>query len=553
MAFAAASGTVGKVVGTAGKISDSAEGYKRAVIDSPFLAQDSTQSGNLTVELGELNPGTRVLDARMSVEGLPFQGLLSNLSGATATVSPVVYELTGKPGNGPSGDRAFIVDFGGLRSVLALSVKDAGISLILPWLGNDFSDKPIFTAGATLTEGSSRVGLTGLETTKLLVQVRGSSLPTAADFAERCRIRTGTLPTNLRASVNGRPPFWTSPGPLTEIVAVQGLAAELNAVASSLTEPAAVNLTLQTDTPGVVVAPAAQRVLVVQQTATASWGGAPSTEVVLQSLQPQEFEVPFVADKPQSWQIDRVELELSADFPPWRAYEGQVFGTSVRVGMKVDAQLSVARRIEFAQAAEVFGFALLVPADAVAEIRLDVMEEEEGGGPGAEPLAGADVQLVGGGGPDTRWHEVVLAAPFKIAAQQGAWVVAKTKTGSFGWAGRLQPPGSGPTLYQREGGRWERYPTQTASPVAAIRLLRLPYPDENGPVLGCGWSDGKGSPSRVEAGRDVTSVVLERPGSDPVLLGPDAGTIRLMLRLDALSSGTVSVRSLTASYREVTP
>jgi hypothetical protein len=553
MAVASGTGTVGKVVANVGKFSDAAQGYKRAVIDSPFLAQDSTQSGNLTVELGELNPGTRVLDARMRVEGFPFQGLLSNLSGATATVSPVVYELTGKPGNGPSGDRAFIVDFGGLRSVLALSVKDAGISLVLPWLGNDFSDKPIFTAATTLVDGSSRVGLTGIETTKLLIQVRGSSLPNAADFAGRCRIRTGTLPTNLRASVNGRPPFWTRPGALTEGAAVQGLAAELNAVAASLTEPAAATLTLQTDTPGVVVAPAEQRVLVVQQTATASWGGASSTDVVLQSLQPQEFEVPFVADKPQSWQVDRVEVELSAAFPPWRAYEGQVFGTSVRVGMRVDAQLSVARRVEFAQPAEVYGFALLVPADAVAEIRLDVLEEEEGGGPGVKPLAGADVQLLGGGGPDPRWHEVVLAAPFLIAARQGAWVAAKTKTGSFEWSGGLLPTGSGPTLYQREGGRWERYPTQNASPVAAIRLLRLPYPDENAPVLGCGWSDGKGIPSRVEAGRDVTSFVLERPDSDPVSLSPDAGTILLKLQLGALSSGTVSVRRLTASYREVTP
>src|SRR5439155_18463956 len=143
-----------------------------------------------------------------------FQGLLAKLAGAKVSQSSVIYDSDGKTTGPTGGETAFLVDFGTSVSVTALQLKTSTyrITLVLPWLGMDFSPRAAYPspgganpqAPAPDGTGETRIGLPGVETSKLLVQVKGTSLPSAAQFPQQCRLTTGTYPTNVNASPDRR-------------------------------------------------------------------------------------------------------------------------------------------------------------------------------------------------------------------------------------------------------------------------------------------------------------------------------------------------------------
>jgi hypothetical protein len=472
--------------------------------------------------------------------------------------SPVVYSAVGVA-DAHSGSRAYIVDFGGTRSVLRLAMAGAGrfITLVLPWMGTDFGPNAVYPVGsevgAALSSGSSIVDLTGIETTKLLIQVAGSSLPTPAQFAGQCGISTGTFPTNVRASLNGRLPFWTNPGALAGTVQPTGLVEDLNALLSEATGPISVTLSLTTETPGVIDADYdAETAIDAERTAAARWGGQPSTEVALRALERVTLAVPFPTEGSLPWSVSGVELELSGSFPPWRAFPGQTTLDPGTLGLRVDAGSAVGRRVEPDQDAAMHGVALLIRAlPAGAQLRVEVTDEKDGAPAAGPPLAATDVTVGAAAQGGSDWLQVLFAAPAQVPAGTGRWVLAKAKTGAVEWVGAAEAGSAGTrTLFAKEGGRWEPYPSVGAGVVVAqLRVLRRPFATDQAPVLFVAWEDGAAEVS-VEPGRNVTHLALDRPPGSTESAIPAAGSASVTLSLKAASSGAVTIAGATARYRE---
>jgi len=528
-----------------------------AAID--FLAEDDfTQSGDLQIPLPPLTPGARVKSASLRVTGKAFHGLLKDLRGANITASPVVYDVDGVPQSSVAGQQAFIVDFTGIRSLLRLELNSLGtITLVLPWSGTEFSTKPAFPppggsgpfVPAPSSAGSESVGFV-LETIKLLVQIKpgGSSL-SVSDFAGDCRIETSVFPSNLKVSVGGRPPFFTRAGVLNGTAEVTGLEKDLNTLLSSATTSQSVQVTVATDTPGVLQTDFnAEHDLEIESSALARFGGQNSQNVALDALVPQDVALVFPATSVAAWKLSRLELDIEGQFPVWRTFSDQPSDTPGALGLRVNAQFSVARQFHLAQDGDLHGFSLLFrPAAEAAQLHLEVVEEQNGQ-PAASPAA-ASVDLTVPASQTFTWVNALFSSSTKIPGHRSTWIVLRAKTGSVEWAGAPLPPG--PTaiaMFNSGGGVWQPYPLlngQSATPL--LRILRRPSTQENQPLLSLALQDQKAT---VEPGSGTASVAISfKPDAGPSIK-PQGPSVSLALGVTALAAGKMTIRRAQVFYKE---
>ena len=506
--------------------------------------EEDKASGDVSKLILELAPGGRVAAATATVSGTAFHGRIANLQGARVTASPVI--RSDKANVEPtSTEQAFIVDFGRSISVLGLRLAEDGtISLVVPWMGTDFAPDAVHKGAG------NDAALSGLETTKLLVQVKNCTA-TEATFAGLCTITTGTPPSNVRASLNDRLPFWTQPGPLDREVTLTGLAEDLNALLAAAEAPVAVMLALSSDTLGVLKLDFDEDGAEVELSAQARWGSRSSTDVALAALQPQIVAVPLVGDSTATWQINGLTAELTGEFPPWRAYPAPAAGAPGPLGLRVDATFSVARRLLVEQDVELHGVGLALRGGAAAaELHVELLAGADAPPQAAKPLAAAELTLAAGA---TGWQEVLFDGPVGLPAPSGGWLVVQAKTGAAEWAAAAEAPvAATATLGAAQGGRWERYPpVGGAVAVAQARLLRTPLPTENEPLLTIAWADLEGSAASADPGRERSAVELARP--DGTLEASPATDHVLELSLTAATSGTLTLQRATALYREKTP
>jgi hypothetical protein len=519
--------------------------------------QEDTASGDVSLYLADLPAGSRVGAATASVSGTAFHGRLANLQGARVLRSPVI--RSGETNVPPSaGERAFIVDFGRSISVLGLQLTVAGtITLVVPWLGADFAAHPAYVAALPPKpkSGGDTVALSGLESMKLLVQISGSVVDETT-LATNVVITTGTLPVNVRASLNGRLPFWSHPDSLDKKVTITGMADDLNALMSSATEtPVVATLSVETDAPGVLDVhfdPAGD--IEVQRSAEARWSAQPSVAVALAALTEQRIAIPFPTDAVTAWELGQLILVARGVFPLWRAYPAQASSEPGTLGLRVDATFSVARRLEVAGDAELHGVALALRAPTAAtELHVEVTAGPDAVPGTGKPMATAMLALAPvEGEPSVSWHEVLFDSPVALAADGGAWLVVQAKTGAAGWvAAPEQSPAGARTLGAAEGGRWDRYPVPApgAMVVAQARILRRPFPDENAPLLELAWGDGGGERAALDLGREGSTVELGRGPSAPLTISAASG---YAIELSALAgaSGALMLERVTALYTE---
>lgn len=558
MAKVQATGVLDQPIGQAQAIAPSKAGIDELRASRPVIRAEDTRSGDLTRELLTAAPGGQVAAASAAVSGAPFHGRIANLQGARVTASPVI--RSGLERIAPTGNQhAFIVDFGRSVSVLGLQLAKTGtIALVVPWMGTDFARDAVYVRPTNLIGGHD-VGLSGLETTKLLVQLTGGPTSESA-FAGECVITTGTLPANVRASLNGRLPFWTQAGPLDREVALTGLGEDLEALLADAQQTTVVTLTLASDAPGVLSLDFDPAATQIDSSVPARWAGQPSTAVALAALAPQAVAVPLAADAgtAATWQIRRLVAEATGDFPPWRAYPAQEGAAPGNLGLRIDAAFSVARRLLPAQDIELHGVALLLRAPAAAAaLHVELMPGADAPPAGAKPLAAAELTLEPGATADVAagWHEVHFDAPVTVPAAGGAWLVVQARTGAAEWvAGAEAAAASTTTLGAAEGGRWDRYPpvgagAPVAVAVAQTRILRTPLATENDALLTVAWSDLAGAAATADPGRDPVTIALERPGDQPLLVSTATGPV-LELTITARAGGTLDIRGATILYRE---
>jgi hypothetical protein len=518
------------------------------------------KSGDKEQPLCTAGPGGRVSKADVQVTGKAFEGWLAFLKGAKVIASPVIYDLEGQA-QAPADELAFILDFTGIRSLLGLQIDNSGlITLVLSWMGTEFSPKALYPvtppiSGQFLPKrdemGTAVVNLSGVETSKVLVQVKDTKLnPTT--FSQHCWISTATYPSNVKASLNGRLPFWTHPGVLSEPVKLTGLVEDLNVLLKDATSAVPVTLLLNTDTPGVLNVDFSESDLDISQSANARWGGQESIEIPLRAAEAEPFAVSFPTTTNKAWRISRLELNLSGRFPSWRAYSGQSSDRPGQLGMKVGARFSIARRCDVRQDAELFGFAILLrPSTDGAEFMLEVAAGKDGQPVAGKSLAAAAATLGTAAGTVPLWTDILFASPIKVGADQELWLTLKAGKGAVEWCGLAAPADPNTTtLYSDEGGAWQRYPSVNGAnfPVAQIRTLRRPFINENDPLLQI--SGAALSPVSIDVTEETRRVELNQPSGRVPPQAPENEAILVPLTLTAGASGSLTVKGATAFYTE---
>jgi len=535
------------------------------LLDFGFASfDDHPVSGQATLALGTFGPGSSVQRARVRVRGEAFHGTLDKFFGTRVTAAPLVYDQNGAAAPSITGQQAFVLDFGGVRSLLGL-VMPQGVKtvLVLPWMGTDFARQPIYPISSTYafhalpaadSNGKRQVGFPAIETAKLFVQVIGNFASEAA-FALQVRIVTAVLPQNLRASVNGRPVFFTKPGALDGEVELTGLAEELNAAVQELdnAQPVALPLSLDIvcDTPGAleIVFDAAQD-LALERSQTALWGGRSSLDLTLSALMPTPLELVLPTADAAPWQLRRLLLELGGSFPRWRAF-GPAGPPDGRQSASVNSRFSVARRLALPGRVQLHGLELALQASAAAELRLELLPEVDGApAAAAAPLAALDLTLAATGEAPA-WQPALLATVLDTGSAIALWLVLKCKSGNVAWwatsAAASVPPA---TLVAQEGGRWQRYPTRAGqAPAPLLRLLREPLPRENLPLLTLQWN-GTELAAQTDLGTGAAArIEFALPGDSALAATPSAGAVTATLTTTAAASGTLHVRSATALHR----
>jgi len=342
---------------------------------------------------------------------------------------------------------------------------------------------------------------------------------------------------------------------LNSVEELNGLAEDLNALLKDASAETAVKLLLTTDTPGVLevdFAPSTD--LSVERVANGRWGGQDKLDVALSALETNEIMMTFPSPSNTPWLVNRIAMEIAGQFPPWRAYTAQSNDLPGKVGMRVNARFSVARRFQFAEAGELFGVALLLrPVTETVEVRVEIVSDKKGQPAPGDPLVTANAAIATGGVGVPRWTSVLFPSSLKVEVHKELWLVVKAKTGDVEWSG-LTEIGSTQTttLFNNEGGQWQRYPLLNGrTPVSQLRILRRPFAQENTPLLEALWPVD-GQLLKQEGDLTVTTVQVEfvLPLEQSFLVAPTNGNVAIPVRLVAKADGTVTIKNAKAIYKE---
>lgn len=555
------------------------QAYARGRVPFPTLYD---HSGTMVVDLPQILPGDRFTPASIRITGQPYSGALRNFAGVAVREATELVNADGAWGTNPGAQHGFILDFGGMRSMVRLLVDGTPFkfSLVLPWQGTDFAPQSLFPASAPGTAtpsrsphgtGSLQVSLRGAESQKLYVQVYGDIA--LDDFLDGCVLETLVFPSNLRASVADRPAFWTHPGALQGETEIIGLADELSALASGLPSALVPKLTLLSDAPGVIELPDGIGSLLAEKSAAASWAGNPGTGVDLQAGVPGTFPMLFpepVNDK--TWELRSLKLKATPKLAPWILEAITVDPAAgaappVDASIRIDARLSAAQPFSISSPTELHGFGLLLAGvgDKEAELSVELLADDRGR-PGAGPALATRMLKVAGA---SAWREALLEKPLNLAAGLGFWMVVKAKSGTAQWK---VTPGTDNTSarYTEDGTAWQPYPNMLAAlptpgpivespvakppvfpPSAALRIFRTPRAEENQARVVVSHSDGA---TVVEMSLPVSYDAVEVewlwPDGKFPLLAPAAGgeSRRIDLGIRSLSSGTLDIAAATVFF-----
>lgn len=541
------------------------QAYGIATLPYPALSE---LSGTRTFDLPQILPGDRFEPAAVAVTGAAFAGKLRHFAGVSVREVPEIIKSDGEWGGGPGAQRGFILDFGGMRSILRLlrAGSSLGYVLVLPWQGTDFGAASLFPAHGgrvpTRTPAASpvaQVSLRGAESQKLYVQVANNL--TLDEFLDQCVVETLAFPANLRASVNDGPPFWTHPGPLQGEASMTGLAEALTSLAAGLAAPLVPRLALQSDSPGVIAVPGGFAFLQAEKSAPASWAGDAGTTVPLRAgvpgTLPMHFPLPVDG---KAWILRSLKVSAAATLSPWifEAIGPDPQGSPS--SLRADARLSAAQGFAAAQAVELFGVGLMLGAAPDAEVSVELCADE-GGRPAPGPALAVCMLSLSG---EAAWRDALFEKPLSLDAGTAWWIALKAKSGTVWWS--AAPAGAAKrALYAEDGTAWQPFPrmlpaplpagspapakTPVDFPAAGLRLFRAPRPDENQARVILSHA---GAASTVEMALPVSDEAIEvewlwPEGHRPELAPADSGR-SLELGIRSLAGGTLEIAGATLYF-----
>ena len=556
--------------------------YHRHIVDAADYMYDyltlnlDADSGNTTFQLSYQIPNNvRVRLATASIKGSAYSGPLRTFSGASVRASGIEYSTNHGTITQQDSDsqKAFVIDFGGMRKVSELQITDTlstnsaesiVIELVLPWMGIEFGEKPLFPFDKDKphpdSPGKTLVKFPETETAKLFVQLSGDiSEPVEGDrtvvdeVLDHISIKSNTCPLNVRVAIADRPPFFTHAGEMIGEKSLPDFSAEVNAyldelTASGVTSVDSIPLTVTTDLPGVITLLEGHQ-LSYDCVATAKWNE--STRLPINFLHQEEKEVilEFPASGNDDWQMNGLSMEITHDFPEWRTFPRVFTDVVDNIVAKVAPDYNIAQRITVNESTELHGINLhLTEVNSDAELSLELIEDLNGV-PGEKAVHSEIIAV-----PATsqiQWFDVFFSKPLKTTAGKHIWFVVKSKTGLVGIVLEAVDTTESSARFNRHGAGWKKFPYNQGQLTAAFRQLRKPAAGEDARVVELEVS---GKTVRTDLVEEVNTVTFsffnkETGVSTGPTLTPQNGKTQLKLKIAAHAAGTMTLQNVKIQYQ----
>jgi hypothetical protein len=537
-----------------------------------FTLNLNADSGNTTLQLPyRITSDTSIRLATATIKGKTYSGTLRNFAGVSVRASGIEY--SGGDQTLQETDlskKAFVVDFGGMRKVSALRItgnlSGAGlkIMLVLPWMGIEFGEKPLFPLNKKAPEldttGKTLVNFPETETAKLFIQLSDDVSEPAEDgrkivdeVLDFLVITSNTYPLNVRVAIADRPPFFMYAGEMTGEQSLPDFSTEVNAyldelTASGVTSVDNIPLTVTTDLPGVITLEGHQ--LFYDRVSTAKWNESVRLPINFLHQDEKEVILEFPASENYDWQINGLNMEITHDFPEWRTFPRLITDVSDNIVAKVAPDINIAQCITVNESTELHGISLfLTGIKSNAELSLEVVEDLNGL-PGNTVLNSEIIEV-----PITsqvQWFDVFFSKPLKTSAGKNIWFITKTKIGSAGIV--LEHAGQSEenlACFDRHGAGWKKFPYKQGQVVVAFRHLRKPASGEDARVVEMEVCEEAINTDLIEEVNTVTFPFFNKETgvSTGPKLTPQDGKAQLKLKITAHAAGTMILQNVKILYQ----
>ncbi len=521
------------------------------------------ESGDTTLLIEKSIPkNAKIRSANGLINGGSFEGRLADFSGTTVTVSGIEYQAISRAGVEitSSNNKAFVIDFGAIRKLSALRVVDlnlANIVLVLPWMGIEFGDTPLYPYSGVFTgdeTGAKSIAFPETETAKLLVQF-GDTIPSTAEQSSidtvltNLSITSHTMALNTRVAVGNRPSFHTFSGELKGEVPLPEFSDELNAYLDEVRADGAEDLQdfplmITMDAPGVIEKGSFD--IVYDLESTASWGDSPRQSLNFERQGTKQLSLVFPAVNKQKWRIHKISMELVSDFPQWRTFPDSIDNVSNKFSLKTAADFNIAQSLIITETTELFGLSLFVFADEDSEILLEI-QGDNNGLPDEQVMSEETVSIQKNS--DAYWLDIMFSVPLSITAGKNLWFVIKSKTGSASMV-LSNDTVTTPVLYNRNGAGYKKLPYSDGNVQLLVKQFRKPAVGEIASVITLSI-DGESIESDLpdQVSTLVLSFLNAEGESTGPLITPANEQITVNMDVTVQAAGNVTFQNVVAQYQ----
>lgn len=489
---------------------------------------------------------------------------------------------------------SLVLDFGMLRTVSAVAVKDALTLQVLqvkPWTGMGFADTPIFSTSGTPSRilpstgkltGASRAVVTlpsEVRTERLQIDLIGGG--TDAVLGESVLVQLPEVPADLELRINGGPPVWTASGPVTLGVGAWtagegGLLKQTPDISQALTallgDPTAdksslleMHLVLSARVPGALALDlppeGARTIRYIRQVTQDFPDGKRELTFREEGLIPVPLQLPDWAKD-----VEQVTFTLAATLPAERVIPpvGPAPETvTVAGGEKPLAELVLdpdrAACVALTKAydlVELTGVRLPLRAEpGGAEVSVLLLSPDGQGNPGPPVDGGASrpVTLEAPTGSEESWRTFSFAGPVPLVDARMPFVAVIVGRGRVAWALTKVPsaatdvPGAGEVWCGPPAGPWQRLPAMGVLDRMRGRVRMVGHAGREKAVapLQIHLKDATGEPEKLTPTPKGIGGTIRPP--PPFAVGPNH---TVDLQMVSLVAGTVTLRDVLATVTD---
>jgi hypothetical protein len=370
-------------------------------------------------------------------------------------------------GDPTSSSSQLVVDFGGMRTVSAVSAPDGStIEEVRPWLGTSFGGDDI----ADGLFGFGGVSFTEVQTERLLVQL-GSSLAPAA-LAAGGKVVVSTPPSDLEVLVDGVQAF-IRPGQ-----APAGFTLDVEVGPALQTAVDAGHLPVPVLLRSRVAGQLSLEVVTVSflETHTVAFPEGPSRTIDVAAEGPLSVALPLPARVAGS-QIHRLDATFVAEATRERVLAPDGPAASTDAVLRLDPDHGVVARLpadHVARFASLTALRVLVAAEAAGAEVGGAVRGGDVDTPG-DPLPGTVLGPVSlEAGPEPTWVTLPLSSPLEVEAGAALWADVQCTRGALRWPLAVPgSPGSDAELRRRLPNGHYRTLSQPVGLPAALATLRI--------------------------------------------------------------------------------